>query len=660
MLSAATLPAALAQVCRARASVPFLLVEEGTDWTYRDVDHRSDQLAAGLLAVGVRPGDRIAIAAPNSPEWIVTWFAAAKLGVVLVTLNVAYREREFEYMLNQSGSSMLICIDEFRGFDFVEFLEGLRRQIPTVRHFVTLGRRTVPGGVRWNELLVPEPDVDRVRAASADVQPDDPAVVLYTSGTTGDPKGAVLTHRSILASASAQIDRLGQRPDDVSIGQMPLNHVGGMTCTLAASMVAGGSVALLTGYHPRTALDTTVERRVTLWFGVPTMYAMMLALPEFANADTSCVRICVIGGSNVEPELGKRIIDVFGGARLANLYGLSETSGGSVISAPDDDLDTLFSTIGTPTGDFAVRVVDDEGTVLPPETEGELQITGACVAAGYWERPDETAATFRPGGWLATGDMAVLRPDGRIALRGRKKEMYVRGGYNVYPAEIENVLAEDAGVVMCAVIGVPHDLFGETGRAYVVPAPGSVVDIDGLLDRCRRRLASYKVPDEIVVVESLPLTPSGKVKKVALRESEKESLVTAEQNKELVRRACSYIDTRDFDALMDVLSDDATWELPNRKDRFEYGGPNDKEGTYKLLSGFLTPFETFSFEVRSLTAEGDRVAVEAVSHGIGPGTAEYRNNYVMMWTIADGKVCSVKEALDPFQVLAYVEQLQSQ
>lgn len=250
------------------------------------------------------------------------------------------------------------------------------------------------------------------------------------------------------------------------------------------------------------------------------MYAMMLGLPEFAEADTSSVRTCVIGGSNVEPELGKRILDVFAGARLANLYGLSETSGGCVISAADDDLDTLTTTIGVPIGPFAARVVDDEGGVVEPGTEGELQISGACVAAGYWERPVETRAAFVPGGWLATGDMAVLRPDGRIALRGRKKEMYVRGGYNVYPAEIENVLAADDRVAMSAVIGVPHPVFGEVGRAYVVPVAGALVDVDALVERCRRQLAEYKVPGEIVVVESLPLTPSGKIKKVALREQQ--------------------------------------------------------------------------------------------------------------------------------------------
>lgn len=519
--SPSTLADALAAACRGRSTAPFLLGEDGAaDATYNDVHRRSDRFAAGLLAAGVRAGDRIAVAAPNSPEWIVTWFAAAKIGAVLVTLNVAYREREFEYMLNQSATTVLVCVDEHRGFDFVEFLEGLRDRLPTVRHFVTLGPRTLEGGVSWSDLLVEEPDVGAIRHASASVQPDDPAVLLYTSGTTGDPKGAVLTHRSILASAQAQVAHLDQRADDVAIGHMPLNHVGGMTCTVAAAMIAGGSVALLAGYHPRTALQTTVERRITLFVGVPTMYAMMLGLPEFAEADTSSVRTCVIGGSNVEPELGKRILDVFAGARLANLYGLSETSGGCVISAADDDMDILTSTIGVPIGPFAARVVDDEGGVVEPGGEGELQISGACVAAGYWERPDETRATFVPGGWLATGDMAVLRPDGRIALRGRKKEMYVRGGYNVYPAEIENVLAADDRVAMSAVIGVPHPVFGEVGRAYVVPVAGAVVDVDALVERCRRQLAEYKVPGEVVVVESLPLTPSGKIKKVALREQQ--------------------------------------------------------------------------------------------------------------------------------------------
>lgn len=514
LLGDGTLPAALRSTCEKDGGAPFLLTAE-RDWTYAEIEDASIRLADGFRAAGVRPGERIAIAAPNSAEWIITWFAAARLGCPLVTLNVAYREHEFDYMLNQSGSVLLVCAARHGDFDFVGFLDRLRPQFPTVREFVFLGGDGFDGSCTWEDLLAaggPTPTGD-----AAPVAPHDPLVILYTSGTTGLPKGAVLTHAGVLASARAQADHLGQRPDDVAIGHMPMNHVGGMTCTVAAAMIAGGAVALLPAFHPQTALRTVVERGVSIFVGVPTMYALVMALPGFGEADTSSVRMCVIGGSNVEPEMGRRILAVFPGCRLANLYGLSESSGGCVISSADDDLDTLVETIGVPIGDFRVRVVDAEGSPLPPDGEGELQVGGACVADGYWELPEESGAAFLPGGWLATGDMAALRSDGRVVLRGRTKDMYVRGGYNVYPAEIENVIAGDPAVAMSAVIGVPHEIYGEVGRAYVVPSAGERVDIEAVLARCRQQLARYKVPAEVEIVDSLPLTPSGKIKKVALK-----------------------------------------------------------------------------------------------------------------------------------------------
>lgn len=522
LLGDGTLPAALRRACEKDADAPFVLTAE-RDWTYAEVEEASARLADGFRAVGVRPGERIAIAAPNCAEWIVTWFAAARIGCPLVTLNVAYREHEFDYMLNQSGSVVLVCAARHGDFDFVGFLDRLRPHFTTVREYVFLGGDGFAGSRTWGDLLAAggtAPTGDGTSPAAtpaAAVDPHDPLVILYTSGTTGLPKGAVLTHAGVLASARAQAEHLGQRPDDVAIGHMPMNHVGGMTCTVAAAMIAGGAVALLAGFHPETALRTVVERRVSIFVGVPTMYALVMGLAAFGEADTSSVRMCVIGGSNVEPEMGRRILDVFPGSRLANLYGLSESSGGCVISAADDDLDTLVETIGVPIGDFRVRVVDASGSPLPPDGEGELQVSGACVADGYWELPEESGAAFLPDGWLATGDMAALRPDGRVVLRGRTKDMYVRGGYNVYPAEVENVIAGDPAVAMSAVIGVPHEIYGEVGRAYVVASPGAHVDIEAVLVRCREQLARYKVPAEIEIVDSLPLTPSGKIKKVDLK-----------------------------------------------------------------------------------------------------------------------------------------------
>ena len=511
----ATLPGLLKDASSG-IDAPYLLCLD-RDWSYAEFSRAVDELAAGLLAAGIRRGDRIAIAAPNSAQWLITWFAVTKIGAILVTLNVAYREREFDYMLNQSAAVMLVCSARDGDFDFVDFVQKLRKRIPTVRHYVFLGDDGFAGSHRWEDLLIPAGTAANTLAqAESAVQPADPAVILYTSGTTGDPKGATLTHASILASARAQAERLGQNSDDVAIGHMPLNHVGGMTCTVASTMLTRGRVALLPRYSPKMALEAIDLRKVTIFIGVPTMYTMMMDLPEFSAADITSVRICVIGGSNVEPAMGRRILDTFDGARLANLYGLSETSGGCIISAADDDLETLVETLGVGIGDFEIRITDDDHHPLPPGSEGELHIRGGCVAGGYWDNPVESGRAFLPDGWLVTGDMAVQRPDGRVALCGRKKEMYVRSGYNVYPVEIENVLAADPTVAMCAVVGAPDAMHGEVGHAYVVPVHGSDINADALLDRCAKQLAKYKIPAQIHVVDSLPLTPSGKIKKVIL------------------------------------------------------------------------------------------------------------------------------------------------
>lgn len=515
-----TAPTVLPDLLRAAGSSAstFLLCPDRT-WSYGEFSEAVDQFATGLLSLGVSRGDRVAIAAPNSAQWLVTFFATARLGAVLVTLNVAYRDQEFDYMLNQSSASMLICCTEDGGFDFVQFLQDLRPRLKTVHHYVFLSGDGFEGSTRWDALLheADEVDVEALKEHESTLTPDDPAVILYTSGTTGQPKGATLTHANILTSAAAQARHLDQGPNDVSIGHMPLNHVGGMTCTVAASMIAGGQVALLPRFNPALALEAIREHGVTTYIGVPTMYTMLMDHPDFSPELVESVRTCVIGGSNVEPAMARRILETFAGARMANLYGLSESSGGCIISAPDDDLETLVATLGVPIGDFEIRITDDNHQPLPAGTEGQLHVRGGSVAAGYWEKPDETSQAFLPGGWLDTGDMAALRPDGRIALRGRKKEMYVRSGYNVYPVEVENVLAREPEVAMSAVIGVPDEFHGEVGHAYVVPAPGQSIDPDALLERCRGQLAKYKLPAKIVVVDALPLTPSGKIKKVELR-----------------------------------------------------------------------------------------------------------------------------------------------
>lgn len=503
-----TIPAVLR--ARAQESPDSTFIHfEGQDFSRARLDEQSDRLASGLIGLGLGHGDRIAIAAANSPNWLLTYFAAAKIGAVLVTLHVAYREHEFTHMLTQSGARVLVCDAEAGGFEFPPFLERLRPQIPGVEQIVYLG----DGQTGFADLLATEPNPTALGAAEARVAPSDPAIILYTSGTTGAPKGATLTHASLLSSAAAQAEWFGQTADDVILGVMPFNHVGGLTCTIGSSLIAGGSVALLPRFHPDLVLDALRQTGVTIFVGVPTMYKMVLA----AGIADAAVRLCVAGGSNLEPALAQQVTEAFGGARIANLYGMSETSGACVISPPGDSLDLVGRSIGTMIGGYEGRIVDDEGRPVAPGETGELQVRGGCVADGYWEMPGESAESFGPGGWLATGDVGAMSEDGHISLFARKKEMYVRGGFNVYPAEIENVLARHPAVAMSAVIGVPDAVFGETGLAFVVPAPGAVVDPDELIDLCAKALAEYKAPSRIEVVDSLPMTPAGKIRKVALR-----------------------------------------------------------------------------------------------------------------------------------------------
>ena len=481
--------------------------------TFAELDERSDRLATGLARLGYRRGDRIGLAALNQPEWLDVFFAAQKLGLAVVTLNVRYREAELCYMLNQSGARGLVCLARLPDFDFQALFASLGDRLPALSHHAFIGEAS------YAELAATPADPGLLAEAAAQLDPSDPAIVLYTSGTTGQPKGAVITNRSLLASARAQVEHFGLRASDVAIGTMPLNHVGGITCTVSTALLTASSVVLLPAFDPVGTLAAIDAHRATVFGGVPTMYLLMLSHPDFARYDVSSLRYAIAGGSNVEPELCERIAAGFPNARLANLYGLSESSGACVLSASSDDVAAVARSIGVVVDGFEGRVTGLDGAVLPAGEIGELQVRGECVAAGYWEMPEQSAETFLPGGWLATGDMALLEPDGHVVLKGRRKEMYIQGGYNVYPVEVENVLGAHPEVAMAAGIGVPDPVLGEVGRYYVVPAPGAHPTAGDLAAWCRERLADYKVPRELVFAEQLPLTPAGKVQKAALRET---------------------------------------------------------------------------------------------------------------------------------------------
>jgi acyl-CoA synthetase (AMP-forming)/AMP-acid ligase II len=361
--------------------------------------------------------------------------------------------------------------------------------------------------------------VDRAAVRDDAAQDGDPAVLLYTSGTTGTPKGAVLTHGSLLASARAEAAHLGLTADDRFLATMPFTHVGGLTCTLLSALVAGSEVVLTPGFSPAGALRDLTTHGVTVFAGVPTMWTLLLAEMARTGVGTlETLRYAVAGGANVEPALCAAITTAAPHARLVNLYGLSETSGAAVMSALDDDVDTVASTLGVPLPGMEARIVDPvEGTDVPGDAaEGELWLRGAAVAAGYWRLPD--AATFRPEGWLATGDVVARVRGDHLALRGRLKEMFISGGYNVYPVEVENVLGAHPGVAMVAGVGAPDETHGEVGHYFVVRTPDGDVTADELVALAADRLADYKVPRVVEFVDELPLTPAGKIQKAVLRQ----------------------------------------------------------------------------------------------------------------------------------------------
>lgn len=496
-----------------------MCVYRGQAISFQEMNERSDRVAAGLLRLGFRKGDRIGLIGLNQPEWLYTYFAAAKIGAAIVGLNVRYRDTELEYMLNQSRAKGLVTLARAGDMDYVEYLDAFRGKIPSVETFLFIGGEGFAGSHRLEALLDEGGDTGLLEAAKAAVRPEELVMIIYTSGTTGRPKGAALSHRSQLASAWAQTVHCGVTPEDSLLVVLPLNHVSGITCMVLSGLLARATGILIPEVHFDDIVAQTRDHRPTIFGGVPTLYTLLFMKEEFLALDLSRVRLVVCGGSNSDPPLLRQLKQVFPNATVMNLYGLSEVSGGVVMSPWDSDFEKTVRSIGRPFPGMEVKVRDAEGRELPPGETGELHFRGECVVEGYFCMPEETAAAFDGDGWLASGDMGYLDEDGYIILMGRKKEMYIQGGFNVYPVEVENLLNKHPKVAMAAGIGVPDPVMGEVGRYYVIPTPGQDPTEEELKAYCDEHLADYKVPRQIVFRESLPLTPVGKVMKAKLREA---------------------------------------------------------------------------------------------------------------------------------------------
>nr|WP_208383004.1 AMP-binding protein [Modestobacter marinus] len=495
----------------------------GRRWTYPELVAEVDACALGLDALGVAKGDRVGIWAPNCAEWVFVQYGTAKLGAVLVNINPAYRTHELSYVLRQAGISVLVAAPEFKGSDYRAMVDEVRADCPALRDVVFLGDQ------EWTQLLDTGRAADRARLAerAAQLSPDDPINIQYTSGTTGFPKGATLTHHNLLNNGFFVGEGCGYTEADRVCIPVPYYHCFGMGMGNLGCTSHGATMVIpAPGFDPAATLRAVQEERCTSLYGVPTMFIAELALPDFASYDLSSLRTGIMAGSPCPVEVMKRVVDEMGMAEVTICYGMTETSPVSTQTGADDDLERRTSTVGRVHPHLEVKVVDPRtGLTVPRGQTGEFCTRGYSVMLGYWDEPEKTAEVLDAARWMHTGDLAVMDDAGYLNIVGRIKDMVIRGGENVYPREIEEFLFTHPDVVEAQVIGVPDARLGEELMAWVRLRDGAEeLTAERLRAFCAGKLAHYKVPRYVKVVDAFPMTVTGKVRKVEMREVSIEEL----------------------------------------------------------------------------------------------------------------------------------------
>jgi fatty-acyl-CoA synthase len=492
----------------------------GRRWTWSELDADVDALALGLVRAGIGKGDRVGIWAPNCAEWTITQVATAKIGAILVNINPAYRTHELAYALRQSGTRLLISAPEFKSSDY-------RAMVAEVADEVGLERAVFLGDPEWTELMTPDPGSTLAEAVTAELDPHDPINIQYTSGTTGYPKGATLSHRNILNNGWFVTETINFSEQDRLCIPVPFYHCFGMVMgnlgciTHGATMVIPGP-----GFDPETTLRAIEEERCTGVYGVPTMFIAMQNHPTFAERDLSSLRTGIMAGSICPVEVMKRCVNEMHMAEASIAYGMTETSPVSTQTLSDDDLERRTETIGKVHPHVEIKVVDPStGATVPRGEPGELCTRGYSVMLGYWRDEEKTREAVDEDGWMHTGDLAVMREDGYCNIVGRIKDMVIRGGENIYPREIEEFLYTHPDVEDVQVIGVPDQKYGEELCAWLkMKAGAEPLDAAAVREFAAGKLAHYKIPRYVMVVEEFPMTVTGKVRKVQMREESAQQL----------------------------------------------------------------------------------------------------------------------------------------
>jgi fatty-acyl-CoA synthase len=503
-------------------------------WTYRELKERVDAFAAGLLALGLNRGDRIGIWSPNNAEWVITQFATAKAGLILVNINPAYRPVELEFALNKAGCVALVTAAQFKSSDYLAMLRELAPELasaapgnlhasrlPELRLAITIGADAAHGMVRFEDVFGLGRDAERHRLAALaeKLQFDDPINIQFTSGTTGFPKGATLSHHNILNNGFWLGEAMKFTERDRVCIPVPLYHCFGMVIGNLGCLTHGAAMVFPSeGFDPLATLEAIEAERCTAVYGVPTMFIAEMDHPDFARFDLSSLRTGIMAGSPCPIEVMKRAVTSMHLSEIVIGYGMTETSPASFVSATDDPLERRVSTVGRVMPHVEAKVIDAEGRIAPRGTAGELLTRGYLVMLGYWNDEEKTREAIDAAGWMHTGDLATIDDEGYCNIVGRIKDMVIRGGENVYPREIEEFLYRHPKIQDVQVIGIPDQRYGEELCAWVRLRDGETATAEEIRTFCQGQIAHYKVPRYVKFVDGFPMTVTGKIQKFLMRQ----------------------------------------------------------------------------------------------------------------------------------------------